>query len=458
MRLWDKGLLPALLLLISACGLHLPAPDGPIVIGPLDQLVQVQGPGGAIQASGDLREWLGRDPLNGGRLQDWMRIDQTIARRPLYVGNRAELLIDGPEAYGAMFEAMRQARHHIHLETFILEHEEIGAQLADLLIARRQEKVEVRVIYDAFGVLKTEEAYFERLRGHGVRLHKFNPINPLEDARIWRINKRHHRKILIVDGRVAFTGGMNISNVYSRSSFVSSRQTDLHRRWRDTQIRLEGPVVSEFQRAFVEMWGEVKDEPPLEGQDYFPHLDARGDQPVRLMITGAADRDYDIYRAYLAAFSRARHRIWLTQGYFAPDGRFNRALKDAARRGVDVRLLLPGATDSWITINSSRARYANLLAAGVRIFERRDALQHAKTAVVDGIWSTVGSTNLDYRSFFHSNEANAVIYGAEFGQDMEALFLLDQNQNQEIRLSSWMERPILQRLKEILGRIFDYWL
>ncbi len=438
--------------------MHLPAPEGPIVIGPLDGALQVVGPHGGDPPAKLLQQWFAADPAVGARLNAWMRIDQTISQRPVYTANGAELLIDGPMAYGSMFESMRRARHHIHLETFILDDEEIGEQLADVLIERRRANVEVRMIYDAFGVLKTEEAYFDRLRRHGIRLHKFNPINPFEDPRIWRINRRHHRKILIVDGRVAFTGGMNISNVYSRSSSASVHKVDLDRRWRDTQIRLEGPVVHELQHAFAEMWGEVRDEPPLRGGKYFPEASAAGDLPVRVMITGAADRRYDIYRAYLAAFESARSRIWLTQGYFAPDGRFNRSLKAAARRGVDVRLLLPGATDSWITINSSRARYAGLLAEGVRIFERRDALQHAKTAVVDGIWSTVGSTNLDYRSFFHSNEANAVIYGSEFGGRMEALFLRDQEQNQEIVLSDWMQRPLAQRLKEILGRFFDYWL
>jgi cardiolipin synthase A/B len=444
--------------LLSACGLHLPDPDRPLVIGPLDDSIQVIGSVEDLSAAVILNEWLDLDPENSQTLAEWIRIDQTISERPLYLANKVDLLIDGPMAYAAMFEAMRQARHHIHLETFILDDEEIGRKLATILLERRRANVEVRLIYDAFGVLNTERAYFERLQDHGVRLHKFNPINPLEDPRIWRINKRHHRKKLIVDGRVAFTGGMNISNVYSRSSFVASRATDVNRRWRDTQIRLEGPVVAEFQREFIAMWEEIKDEPPLLGKAYYPDLIRRGNLPVRLLVTGAADREYDIYRAYLAAISRARHRIWLTQGYFAPDRRFTQALKDAAGRGVDVRLLLPGITDSWITINSSRGRYAKLLAAGVRIFERHDVLQHPKTAVVDGIWSTVGSTNLDYRSFFHSNEANAVIYGAEFGRQMEGLFLIDQAQNEEIRLDEWRQRSISQRLKEMLGRLFDYWL
>jgi cardiolipin synthase A/B len=160
-----------------------------------------------------------------------------------------------------------------------------------------------------------------------VRLHKFNPINPLEDPRIWRINQRHHRKKLVVDGRVAFIGGINISDVYSHSSFLAPPKTDVFEHWRDTQIRLEGPIVAELQHKFIAMWEEIKDEPPLVGEAYFPHLIRRGNLPVRLLVTGAADREYDIYRAYLAAISLAQHRIWVTQGYFAPDRRFTRALK-----------------------------------------------------------------------------------------------------------------------------------
>jgi cardiolipin synthase len=252
---------------------------------------------------------------------------------------------------------------------------------------------------------------------------------------------------------------MNISSVYSSSSFYpSKRSSRLEDSWRDTHIRLEGPIVAVFQRVFVDLWSRLRGEPPLSGIEYFPPLPDKGATLARVAISTVGDTESKIYRLYSSVFAHARRRIWVTQGYFSPNPRFLEVLKSAARRGVDVRLLLPGLTDSWITVSSSRSTYAGLLKAGVRVFERKDALQHAKTAVVDGIWCTVGSTNLDYRSFFHSNEANAIIYGREFGRQMEDLFLTDQEQNQEIRLPQWQNRNLGRRFMEFLGKLFRYWL
>jgi len=392
-------------------------------------------------------------------LKRFIRIDETITGRPLYSGNQVRLLIDGPKAYEAMFEAMRKATHHIHLETFILDDEEMGQKFADILIERRQAGVEVRMVYDAFGILNAEEAFFNRLREHGIELYKYNPLDPTENLQVWQINERHHRKILVVDGRVAFAGGMNISSVYTHSSFSPPMgKSKLKDRWRDTHLRLDGPVAAELQTLFLTLWAKLHDTAPLTGSEYFPDLPPVGSKLVRMMVSAAGDQEVDIYKVFLAVFHQAESRIWITQGYFSPDQRFLNVLKNAARRGADVRLLLPGATDSWITINSSRAHYSELLKAGVKIFERKDALQHAKSAVVDGIWSTVGSSNLDYRSFLHANEANAIIYGSEFGSRMEDVFRADQKKNVEITLENWKKRSLIQRSAEVLGSMFDYWL
>jgi cardiolipin synthase A/B len=392
-------------------------------------------------------------------LKQFIRVDQAISGRPLYSGNQVRLLIDGPMAYEAMFAAMRKAVHHIHLETFILDDEEIGQEFAEILIERRQAGVEVRLVYDAFGILNAEEAFFDRLREHGIQLYKYIPLNPTENLQVWQMNERHHRKILVVDGRVAFAGGMNISSVYTHSSFSPPRgMSKLKDRWRDTHLHLEGPVVAEFQGLFLTLWAKLHETAPLTGPEYFPDLAPAGSKLVRVVVSTAGDEEVDIYKVFLAAFHQAKRRIWITQGYFSPDQRFLNVLKNAARRGVDVRLLLPGATDSWITISSSRAHYSELLKAGVRIFERKDALQHAKSAVVDGIWSTVGSSNLDYRSFLHANEANALIYGSEFASRMVDVFRADQKENVEITLAEWKKRSLIQRAAEVLGSMFDYWL
>lgn len=407
----------------------------------------------------DLLKQATDDPGAYPHLLQMVQSDQTITGRPLYAGNKAQLLIDGPMAYGSMFDALRQARHHIHLETFIFDDDELGRQFADILIERRGAGVAIRLIYDAFGILNAEDSFFKRMEAEGIQLFKYHPLNPAENPKIWQINDRHHRKILVVDGRVAFVGGMNISSVYTNSSFSPPNgRPRLKDRWRDTHLRLEGPVVAELQHMFCALWSKLNDAPPLSGPAYYPELTPMGDKLVRMMISAPEDEEVDIYKVFLAVFHQAEDRIWITQGYFSPDKRFLDVLNRAARRGVDVRLLLPGVTDSWITINSSRAHYSELLKAGVRVFERKDVLQHAKTAVVDGLWSTVGSSNLDYRSFLHANEANAIVYGADFGSQMEAVFKTDQEKNVEITLDAWRKRSLRQRFVEFLGSLFDYWL
>ncbi|MDW7772093.1 MAG: phospholipase D-like domain-containing protein [Desulfobulbaceae bacterium] len=398
-------------------------------------------------------------PEVAGHLQKLMAQENTISDYPLVEGNNVQLLVDGPMAFEAMFAAIENAAHHIHAETFIIDNDRIGRMFADILIDRSAAGVEVKLIFDAIGGLGADKDFLERLRKNGVQLYKYNPVNPVEDWRIWRINSRHHRKILVVDGKIAFTGGLNISKVYSSSSFSppSARKEDQDG-WRDTHVSITGPAVEQLQELFIELWKENDSDAVFPAGEYFPSLEKTGSDYVRVIESTFESSESEIYDVYLAAISNAKDRIWITQGYFSPNDVFIRELKRTAARGVDVRLLLPGLTDSWITINSSRSHYQELLETGVRIFEREDALQHAKTAVVDGIWSTVGSSNLDYRSFLHANEANVVVWGNEFAAQMENLFLADQEMNREILLDDWRKRPFYRRLIESFASMFAYWL
>ncbi|HSM73284.1 MAG TPA: phospholipase D-like domain-containing protein [Desulfobacterales bacterium] len=393
------------------------------------------------------------------RIAEWMRIEQQITGHTLIAGNQVEMLIDGPMTFEAMYEAMRNARHHIHLETYIFDDEELSRQFVDILIARHRAGVEVRLVIDGYGALQSDESVLDPLREAGVELFIYHPVAPFELLRFWRINTRHHRKLLVVDGRVGFLGGINISKVYASSSYTPGRVTkDQREGWRDTHLKVQGPIVAELQALFMAFWTENTQRPQMTDSAYFPNTPAEGQFIVRVASSMAADEAYEVYRTYRNAFAFARKTIWITQGYFSPDQAFLDALKAAARRGVDVRLLLPGLTDSWITISSSRAHYEELLEAGVRIFERRDVLQHAKTAVIDGIWSLVGSTNLDYRSFIHANDANLVIWSEAFAAQMERQFLDDQEKNHEITLSQWGERDWHRHLVEKFASLFDYWL
>ena len=233
----------------------------------------------------------------------------------------------------------------------------------------------------------------------GINLLEFSPVNPFKRAFSGRLNNRDHRKILVVDGRIAFTGGINISNDYSSKSLFRSnkKQADEDLGWRDTHIQVEGPAVASFQWLFMQTWVSQKNE-NLSTRNYFPPLTRMGDKVVRV-IGSEPGGNYEVYKAYVLAMQEAKVSIHVTNAYFVPDVQLVQALTNAAKRGVDVKMVFPGMSDAGLVMHAGRSFYTELLAAGVRIFELQASVLHAKTAVIDGYWSTVGSTNLDMRSF-----------------------------------------------------------
>jgi cardiolipin synthase A/B len=379
--------------------------------------------------------------------------------RPLVQGNEGRLLVDGPATHRAMFEAIGRARDHINLQTYILEAEGPGERLAELLIRKRRQGVTVNVLYDSVGSMKTPQEFFERLRAAGVAVCEFNPVNPLKSPpKGWQINNRDHRKILVVDGRIAFTGGINISGVYSAGSFGSARRAPARDEgWRDTHVATRGPIVASFQRVFLDAWERQHCDEAARAA-YFPRTAERGDWTMQLVTGDPEAGGSQTYVALHAAMAQAERRIWLTYGYFAPDEATIAALKDAAGRGVDVQLVLPGFSDFWAPLYAGRSHYADLLGAGVRLYERRDALLHAKTAVIDGVWSSVGSTNLDWRSFVHNYEADVIVLGPAFARDLERLFARDVEASQEITAEAWARRGPVERAREWLARRWEYFL
>lgn len=375
---------------------------------------------------------------------------------PLVPGNRAALLVDGPQTHDAMFAAIRAARDHINLQSYIISADEVGRELAALLRAKRVEGVRVNVLYDSVGALDTPVEYFDGLRAADIAVCEFNPVNPTKARGAWRINNRNHRKLLIVDGAVAFTGGINISGVYSAGSFGSASRSP-ERGWRDTHVRFEGPVAMDAQQLFIDAWRSQRHCTALEDANYFPELAPRGTRVMRL-VASAPDYGSETYATLLSALHHAERSAYLTYGYFAPDERMLDAIKAAAQRGVDVQLVLPGFSDFWAPLAAGQSHYDALLESGVRIYERNDALLHAKTAVIDGVWSTVGSTNLDWRSFVHNYEADLIVLGEDFGKAMEALFAVDVAHSHEIELEAWEDRGAMRRLKEWFARQWEYWL
>lgn len=379
--------------------------------------------------------------------------------RPLLVGNRSHLLIDGPATHEAMFEAIGSARESIDLETYILEAGDLGERLAELLIERRRRGVDVRVLYDSLGSRTTPDEYFERLRGADIAVCEFNPIKPEEGKPRLSIHNRDHRKILVVDQRVAFTGGINISGVYSSGSFGGSARTASEETgWRDTHIRLAGPVVGEFSRLFEDAW---QAQSCAAGKPRLRRVAAparAGDEIMRVIAQDPQAKRNEVYVEMLSALSHAEQRAWLTFGYFVPDPQTVMALKEAAQRGIDVRLVVPSKSDVWLTLYAGRSHYSELLESGVRIFERRDAVLHAKTAVIDSVWSTVGTSNLDWRSFVHNFEVNVVILGVQLARELEALFERDLAASDEITAQAWADRGVGSRLKEWFSRMWAYYL
>ena len=389
-------------------------------------------------------------------LDKQIALEQAIVGSPLVVGNKVTLLQDGAATYAAMFAAMRKAQDHVNLETYIIEDDEIGRQFADLLLEQQARGIQVNVIYDSVGAVNTPKAFFERLTNGGIEVLEFNPLNPLAAKKTWLINNRDHRKLLVVDGRTAFIGGINISSVYSSGSVVKrpAKTGGNTAAWRDTDLQIEGPVVGELQKQFVGTWAKQRGK-PLAAKAYFPALKAQGKDIVRAIASTPDDPYSLIYLTLISAINNAERQVYLTNAYFVPDPQLLKSLIDAAGRGVDVKLILPSHSDSEVVFHAGRSHYTTLLQAGVKIYERGGALLHSKTALIDGVWSCVGSTNLDWRSFLDNDEINAVIVGREFAAQMQTMFNDDLAASQAIGAESWESRSTLLRFKEWGSRLLQ---
>lgn len=388
-------------------------------------------------------------------LDKQITLEQEIVGSPLVVGNRVTLLQDGPATYQAMIAAISSAKDHVNVESYIIEDDEMGQKFADLLLDRQAQGIQVNLIYDSVGALGTDKIFFDRLTQAGVHVLEFNPVNPLAVKKPWALNHRDHRKLLVVDGRTAFLGGINISSVYSSGSAIrgSRGPVDLKRGWRDTDIQIDGPVVGEFQKLFMETWNKQRGK-PLAEKDYFPAVAPQGKEIVRAIGSTPDDPFSLIYLTLISAITNAEKQVYIANAYFVPDPQLIKALLDAAGRSVDVRLILPGASDSATVFHAGRSYYSQLLEGGVKIYERRGALLHSKTAIIDGVWSCVGSSNLDWRSALDNDEINAVILGRDFAQQMQAAFSRDIASSEAIELESWQRRTLLLRLKEWTARLF----
>ncbi len=357
---------------------------------------------------------------------------------PLSNGNTIELLKNGDRIFPAMLAAIKAAKKTINLEFYIYWDGQIGRAFAEALAERARAGVHVKIILDAVGSATMSQSLIDFLRRNGIDMEWYHPIRWYT---LSRANHRTHRKLLVVDGEIGFSGGVGIADAWLGDA-------DAKDHWRETVARVEGPVVAQMQFAFMDNWVKSRGE-LLTGLDYFPQLAARGKHTAQVIKSSPSEGSSTVKLMYIIWIVAAQKSIYISNAYFVPDLDTIRALEGAVRRGVDVRVIVPGElSDVPIVRQAGRLHYELLLRRGIRIFEYQPTMMHAKTMVVDGIWSTVGSSNFDDRSFRLNDEVNVNVYDEGIAHEMETMFFDDLSRSTEISLKRWFRRPMFEKLKE----------
>ncbi len=369
----------------------------------------------------------------------FMRAAEALTGAPISTGDDVELLVNGDAIFPAFLETIRDAEHTINLVTYVCWRGDIVGDVAEALAEKARAGVEVNVLLDAVGTVKMESHHIEAMREAGVRVERFRPLKPYA---LRRLNNRTHRKILVADGRVGMTGGVGLAE-----EWTGNAQDPDH--WRDTHVRVSGPAVLGLLGAFAENWLEATGD-VLVGPHHLPDLDPVDDGgPMQVVRSSATVGDTAMEALYFLALACGRSRIDLTAAYFAPRPAFVDALCDAADRGVEVRILVPGPhIDKEFVRIAGRNSYDELLGCGVRIFEYQPTMLHAKTLCIDGVWSSVGSVNFDNRSFQLHDEATLCVQSTRLADRLTEQFERDLECSEEIRPGRWEGRPRFQRAQE----------
>lgn len=362
---------------------------------------------------------------------------------PFVSGNRHKVLLNGDEIFPAMLGAIRAAKTSITFETYIYWAGDIGQEFAEALSERARNGVKVHVLLDWVGSAKVDKDLIEKMTAAGVQIRKFHPPHW---SHLGRLNNRTHRKILVADGRVAFTGGIGIA-----PKWTGRAQDPEH--WRDTHFEVRGPVVAQIQAVFLDNWIKVTGD-VLHGPDYFPLLEPAGTTLSQMFSSSPNGGSESMRLMYLFAITAASRSIDLSASYFVPDELTARTLLEAMKRGVKVRIVVPGEhTDSETVRHASRATWGPLLAAGAVIAEYRPTMYHCKVMIVDGLLASVGSTNFDNRSFRLNDEATLNIMDADFAKQQIAIFEADLNQSRQITFDEWNQRPLREKIGERLASL-----
>jgi cardiolipin synthase len=366
------------------------------------------------------------------------------AGAPIVGGNAVEVLLNGEQIFPSLMDAIRSARRTITYAQYYYEDGPVARDLAEALAERCRAGLGVNVLLDAFGSLNMPREYADLLSVSGCHVAWFRPFRPLGPYVLRRYLNRNHRRIVVVDGRVGFTGGAGVSR-----KWMGNGRTEGH--WRDTDVRVEGPVTEYLQAAFAENWLEATGI-VLGGEAYFPRpIEPRGQVYAQIARSSPAGGSAAMYTTFLLALSGARQSVLVTNPYFVLDGTMREAVLKTVRRGVRVAVLVPAAIDHHVVRQASRAQFGELLLAGVEIYEYTPALLHAKTMVIDGVWATVGSTNLDNLSFAYNDELNLIVYDRGVARQLADTFEKDVAVSQRVTYERWRRRGLGARLIEVLA-------
>jgi cardiolipin synthase len=359
-------------------------------------------------------------------------------------GNRITALQNGDEIFPAMLSAIRSAKKTIAFETYIYWSGRIGKEFADALSGRARDGVRVHVLLDWLGAGKMEESLLGEMKSAGVEIQKYHPLRWYN---LSRLNNRTHRKLLIVDGKVGFTGGVGIAD-----NWLGHAQDEEH--WRDSHFRVEGPAVAQMQAAFMDNWMKTQGE-VLHGEDYFPSLGPSGSALAQMFKSSPGEGSESVRLMYLLSIASARKNIRISASYFVPDDLSVETLVAARKRGVPIEIIVPGTKiDAEITRKASRARWGDLLQAGIEIYEFQPTMFHCKVMIVDDLWVSVGSTNFDNRSFRLNDEANLNVLDGDFAMEQARVFEADKKNAQHITYEMWKKRPFREKLAEHAAALF----
>ncbi|KAA6328789.1 Major cardiolipin synthase ClsA [termite gut metagenome] len=373
-----------------------------------------------------------------------IQLFQNVNQAFPFEGNRVEIYTDGSTKIDALICELRKAKHHIHLEYYLIENDTVGRRVRDVLIEKARQGVEVRFIYDDVGCWTLKSHFLKEMRDIGIEVKAFLEVHfPLFTS---KVNYRNHRKIVVIDGRIGFVGGMNLAERYVNGLPWGA--------WYDMHIMLEGKAVHGLQTAFLLDWYFVS-RTLITSSQYFPRIEICGSTLVQIVTADPIGPWKVIMQGLILAISGAKKYIYMQTPYFLPTESVIIAVQTAALSGVDVRLMIPKRADNWITNLGSHSYVADLLRAGVKVYFYKKGFLHAKLIVSDDKLSTVGSTNIDFRSFEHNFEVNAFLYDTNTALRMKEIFIRDQHQSTQIYLRHWQKRPLRNRVTESFIRLFS---